>query len=266
VKFGILKIQFLVDMMKKLILIFCLLLISPVAFSQSQQFFDSPFGGGGGFTPGWTFTNVNPINSMLSQSGLPQISGSGLFTTGGGGFIYIGFVPGLRIGGMGYGGSTSSKSTYTSSNGSTLPNGTYNVETDFSLGAGGLTIEYTLPFIKSIGVSLGATIGGGSMTVDLYRNSPVSNWGDIFSDVSANYNAVESHRTLKNNFWLISPTINIDIPFYRFLCFRASAGYNLTLGEEWKLDNNQSINNVPSDFNGRNFFIQTGILIGFFSF
>jgi hypothetical protein len=74
------------------------------------------------------------------------------------------------------------------------------------------------------------------------------------------------HKTLKNNFWLISPTINIDIPFYRFLCFRIGAGYNLTIGEKWKLDNDQSIANVPSDFNGRNFFIQSGILIGFFSF
>ena len=253
-------------MMKKLILIFCLLIISPAAFSQSQQFFDSPFGGGGGFIPGWTFTNVSPLNSMLSQTGLPQISSSGLFTTGGGGFIYIGFVPGLRVGGMGYGGSTSSKSTITPITVGIFPLKTYNVESDYSVGGGGLTVEYTLPFIKSIGVSVGATIGGGSVTVELYRNAQSNYWGDIFNNTALPGNADESHKTLKNNYWLISPTINIDIPFYRFLCFRIGGGYNLTLGEEWKLDNNQTIYNVPTDFNGRNFFIQSGIMIGFFSF
>ena len=34
-----------------------------------------------------------------------------MFTTGGAGFIYIGFVKNLRIGGMGFGGSISSSST-----------------------------------------------------------------------------------------------------------------------------------------------------------
>jgi hypothetical protein len=108
--------------------------------------------------------------------------------------------------------------------------------------------------------------------VELYRNGQNHNWNDIFFYASGHPSSAEnpypdeSHITLKNNYWLISPTLNIDIPFYRFLCFRIGAGYNLTIGEEWKLDNNQSISNVPSDFNGRNFFIQSGILLGFFSF
>lgn len=251
-------------MMKKLILIFCLFLLTTVANSQSQQFFDSPFGGGGGFVPGWTFTNVTSLNSILSQTGLPQVAKSGLFTTGGAGFIYIGFVPGLRIGGMGYGGSTSSKSTLFVPVGESALSHLYNLETDFSIGGGGLTIEYTFPFIKSFGVSAGLTIGGGSMTVEMYRNLGALSWNGL-EDGNGQLGP-DLHRTLKNNFWLISPTINIDIPFYRFLCFRVGAGYNLTLGEEWKADNGLSITGVPSDFNGRNFFIQSGILIGFFSF
>jgi hypothetical protein len=252
-------------MMKKLLFIFSLIIYYSVAYPQTQQFFDSPFGGGGGFTPGWTFTNVSSLNSMLSQSNMPQISNSGLFTTGGSGFIYIGFVPGLRVGGMGYGGSTSSKSTSVFF----IPNDPvrFNTESDYSFGGGGLTIEYTFPFIKSIGVSAGVTIGGGSITVDLYKYHYIKSWNDLGNELN-NGDSVpyDMHKTLKNNFWLISPTINIDIPFYRFLCFRIGAGYNLTIGEKWKLDNDQSIANVPSDFNGRNFFIQSGILIGFFSF
>jgi hypothetical protein len=253
-------------MMKKSLLIISIFILSFEGFSQTQQFFDSPFGGGGGFTSGWAFVNTTSLNDMLFKSNLPQVAKNGLFTTGGAGFIYIGFVRGMRVGGMGYGGSTSSKSTIQSLRVPVFPVAGYNVETDYSIGAGGLTIEYTLPFIKSVGVSLGATIGGGSITVELYRNGQNHNWGDIFNNAGGTYFIDESHKTLKNNFWLISPTLNVDIPFYRFLCVRVGGGYNFTIGEEWKLDNNQSINNVPSDFNGRNFFIQAGIFVGFFSF
>jgi hypothetical protein len=235
-------------MMKKCLLLFSILIISFEANSQTQQFFDSPFGGGGGFTPGWTFVKVNSLNNKLSLSNLPQVAKNGIFTTGGGGFIYIGFVPGLRIGGMGYGGSTDNLS---------MANG-FNTETFYSIGGGGMTIEYTLPFIKSIGVSPGLIVGGGNITVDLYKNGVNAGWAGLGTEQGL-------HNTLNNNFWLIAPTINIEIPFYRFFCFRIGAGYNFTLGENWTF-NNQDLPGVPSDFNGKNFFIQTGIFIGFFSF
>ena len=249
-------------MMKKSLLIISLFMLSVEGFSQTQQFFDSPFGGGGGFTPGWTFAKVNDLNNMLSLANMPQIYSSGIFTTGGCGFIYIGFIPNLRIGGMGYGGSTSSKSNLVQSNIN------YNEETMCSVGGGGLTIEYTLPFIKSFGVSIGTTIGSGGISIELYKNNGNNSWNGILNEFvggqsSSNNN---SHRTLNNNYWLIVPTINVDIPFYRFLCFRVGAGYNFTFGEKWKIDNDLDISGVPSTFNGKNFFIQTGIFIGFFSF
>lgn len=242
-------------MMKKSLLIFSLFILSFEGFSQTQQFFDSPFGGGGGFTPGWTFVNVSSLNNKLSSINMPQVAKNGIFTTGGGGFFYIGFVPGLRIGGMGYGGSSSNNSNITNASGQLL----YNTETLYSTGGGGLTIEYTLPFIKSFGVSPGLIIGGGNITVELYQNGVNNGWDGLGLPLGL-------HNTLNNNFWLIAPTINVEIPLYRFFCFRIGAGYNYTLGEKWTLNNNQSFSGVPSDFNGRNFFIQTGIFVGFFSF
>src|ERR1035437_5937092 len=115
-------------MKKQSLLIISLFILSCEGFSQSQQFFDSPFGGGGGFSPGWTFSKVNDLNNMLSLANMPKVSTSGIFTTGGSGFIYIGFIPNLRIGGMGFGGSTSRKSNFIQSDIS------YNEETTYSVG------------------------------------------------------------------------------------------------------------------------------------
>jgi hypothetical protein len=235
-------------MMKKSLLLFSIFIISFEALPQTQQFFDSPFGGGGGFTPGWSFVKVNSLNNKLTMINLPQVATNGIFTTGGGGFFYIGFVPGLRIGGMGYGGSTYKQSK---ANGE-------NTETFYSTGGGGMTLEYTLPFIKSIGVSPGLIIGGVNITVELYQNGVNAGWAGIGIQQGL-------HNTLSNNFWLVAPTINFEVPFYRFFCIRIGAGYNFTLDEKWTF-NNQNLPGVPSDFNGKNFFIQTGIFVGFFSF
>ena len=47
------------------------------------------------------------LNNQLTSFGSGQLSKSGFYTSGGAGFIYIGFMPNLRIGGMGFGGGTS---------------------------------------------------------------------------------------------------------------------------------------------------------------
>src|SRR4030065_2649640 len=92
--------------MKEKILIIVFIL-SCSLFAQDKKYFDAPFGGGGGYTPGCIFVNLDEYNKQLVSFGSGQLSKSGFYTSGGAGFVYIGFVPNLRIGGMGFGGSTS---------------------------------------------------------------------------------------------------------------------------------------------------------------
>jgi hypothetical protein len=47
---------------------------------------------------------------------------------------------------------------------------------------------------------------------------------------------------------------------------RLGVGYQLTFGDKWTADNDQPLQDVPSDLNGNAFFIQSGIFIGFFAF
>lgn len=241
--------------MKKIFLIILFVSSSLALFGQTAKYFDAPFGGGGGYSPGWIIPDTNPLNQQLKTLGIPELSTSGFYTSGGAGFIYIGFVKNLRVGGMGFGG-TNSESV-------SLPS--ENREVVYSMGGGGLTLEYTLPFIKDLGVSLGAIIGGGAISVELYRNNGQFSWANIWDEIG-NGQSNNVSRTLINNYWIFSPTLNIDIPVYRFVLFRIGAGYQLTFGGDWEADNGQPLSNVPSDLNGNNFFIQSGIFVGFFSF
>ena len=91
----------------RLKLFIIIIILSCSLFSQDKKYFDAPFGGGGGYTPGWIFVNLDELNNQLVSFGSGQLGKSGFYTSGGAGFVYIGFVPNLRIGGMGFGGSTS---------------------------------------------------------------------------------------------------------------------------------------------------------------
>ncbi len=243
-------------MYKKLILS-TLFLSSIVVFGQSGQFFDAPFGGGIGYVPAWYVPNIDPINSQLNSIGMSELSSSGFYSSGIAGFLYVGFVKNLRIGGMGYSGSVSSSQTIDN----------INREVVYSLGGGGLTVEYTLPFIKDIGVSVGAAIGTGSLELDIYRNSGSYSWEGTWEELSdPNVTSESYNQKLENNYWMFSPTINLDYPIYRFVSLRFGAGYQITFADDWTADNDQSVSGIPSDLNGNSFFIQSGIFIGFFSF
>ena len=242
--------------MKNLLIVFLIIIgFSKFIYSQDSQYFDAPFGGGGGFVPGWYVPSMDGVNLQLKSFSVPELSTKGFYTSGGTGFIYLGFIPQLRIGGMGFGGSTSSSAVV----------GGQNREVIYSLGGGGLTLEYTLPFLRDIGISVGTTIGRGTLKIELYKNSGSFNWGNIWNEAGSsptnNYG-----RTLEDNYWFFTPTLNFDIPLQRFVNFRVGTGYQFTFGDNWSVENGQDISGVPSSINGKSFFIQSGIFIGFFSY
>ena len=152
---------------------------------------------------------------------------------------------------MGFSGSTSSTQSI----------GALNREVLYKLGGGGITIEYTIPIVKDFGVSVGATVGAGTMTVNIFSNSSSINWEKIWSG-----EATSSNTSMDNSYWMFAPTLNLDWPIYRFVVLRLGVGYQLTFGDSWTADNDQPLQGVPSDLNGNTFFVQSGIFIGFFSF
>jgi hypothetical protein len=245
--------------MKKIILVIIISILTTTAsFAQDSGYFDAPFGGGGGFTPGFIFPDVSSVNNVLPND-FPKFSNKMIFTTGGAGFIYIGLIKFLRVGGSGFGGSTSELIE--------SPLDQFRREVRYSIGGGAFSVEYTLPFIRSFGISVGTMIGGGSINVEIYKNHGEFFWNDITNTFGNNSSQSENiSRTISGTYWLISPMLNFDIPVYRFVNIRVGAGYQFSLGESWTIENDQTLNNVPSSFNGNSFYLQTGIFLGFFAF
>ncbi|MFH1197765.1 MAG: hypothetical protein V1720_18840 [bacterium] len=215
------------------------------------------FGLAGGFTPMWVMPNLDPVNQQLTSFGVENLPESGLITWGGSGYVYILMIDNVRIGGMGFGGSTSR----------TAHVGDYDKEVIYSIGAGALTIEYTLPFINKVAVSVGAMIGAGSADIELYQNNGKYDWDGTWGDFSDPDKSIKNiNRKISNSFFTVSPTINIDIPVNRFMALRVGGGYLIPFSNRWSVENDVTLENTPSDLNSSSFFIQTGVFVGFFAF
>ncbi len=210
----------------------------------------SKFGAAGGFSPVWIMPNFDPINEQIKKIGLPEFNNSGMMTYGGSGYIYVMFWNNFRIGGMGFGGKKSV---------SKVVNG-FNNQVDYSIGAGGLTMEYTLPFIHKIAVSVGCILGGGSVEIDFYKNKTDYNWEDVWQS------GENQHKKITNSFYTITPTLNIDIPLNRFIAARFGGGYLVEIDGDWKADNDRNISNIPNKLSANSFFIEAGVFVGFFAF
>ena len=234
------------------------LIFSSISYGQlsKQVGWMSKFGLAGGLTASWMFPNYEDINNQLPAFGINEKFEGALFVLGGSGYVYLMIVDNVRVGGMGYGGS-SSISTYVDG---------YNREVRYGLGGGAFTIEYTFPFIKRIAVSLGGMIGGGKLTIDQYQNNGDFSWQETWNEFNETEGTNNISRNMKSNYFTLTPTLNIDVPLTRFLALHVGTGYQFTMNECWTIENDKTLNNVPSSLNGDMFFIQTGIYLGFFAY
>lgn len=246
--------------MKKLLLILLIVLfIKPTNAQEDEDVgWVARFGLAGGFNPSFVFPNLDPINIEVKKMGLNPLSNSSMFLWGGGGYAYIMLIDNLRLGGIGIGGSNSSKG---------FVNG-YNREVNYNFGLGGLTIEYTLPFIKHVAVSVGAIVGAGSQSIEIYQNKNDYTWVSIWGKVTSSGMIMldDVNYKISNTFFTVAPTVNLDLPINRFVALRFGGGYIFNFNDNWKVNNGRNISGVYKELTSNNFFIQTGIYFGFFAF
>lgn len=237
-------------------MILALLLCFDVQAQSSRSAQIGKFGAAFGFSPVWMFPNVDELNSKLNLLELGEISKSGVFALGVSGYAYVLFIENLRIGAMSFGGSSSVENV--------LDFATR--EAEYSIGGWGVSIEYTLPFVKNVNLSVGAILGRGNIEINVFQNSGSIDWDDVWNDYLNSPSESKKTYLIENNYYTISPTINLDVPINRFLSFRAGGGYQFTLGEDWEYANEIELKNVPNNLSGNSFFVQTGVYLGFLAF
>lgn len=218
---------------------------------------DSKMGAGGGVVFNIGTPNLKAFNSALEKLKVQKFENNFIFPFGGVGFAYLPIAKNFRIGGIGTGANVTKKG---------FSDG-YEKETNIVFSNGGFTIEYSIPYIKTIAVSIGAVLGASSIEINIYKNNGTATWDDIWDPGfdSVSVSKAQYYKITSANF-SITPTLNIDIPFEKFLCFRIGCGYVFTFENEWKLNNERSIYSVPTNIKSDNFFISFGLMAGFFVF
>lgn len=137
----------------KRVAITILLFVLTISFALAQEERPSKpplrIGGAGGYMPMWIMPNLDDINQKLNSVKLPTFSTGGFYTSAGGGYAYIIFIPNVRIGGYGAGGSIKTDGVI-----SGQP-----TKVEYSASFGGVTLEYALRIFDRASIIGGTMLG-----------------------------------------------------------------------------------------------------------
>ena len=247
------------------ILIWMLTVASPVFSQTGDQYEPIPpanssqgkIGGGGGYTPGWLFMDLDRLNETIVAAGGTPFDGGRLLMQGGQGYAYLLLVQNLRIGGMGMSGTRSTARIEQSTN--------TRRDVELSVGYGGVTLEYTVPVVPRLDVTIGTVLGGGGMSLTIRRDrGSAREWGDIWGEMGGAQAATEFSRKLEGSFFTYQPSLTVELALLRWLGIRAGVGYLGMAGGSWELDGHYELLGVPDDIAADGWMINTGIYIGTF--
>lgn len=247
-------------MQRVLTALLLLLLLAPAVSAQDDEDFEirpnrrqrggGIVGGGGGVTSTWHFLNTKDLNTALGAKGLPALDEQGAFLFGGHGYAYVMFIPNLRMGGMGFGGSLETRRD---------ADGQYQ-STSLDISAGGLLLEYVIPFGR-FHVAIGGMIGGGSYTLTLAQgDNTAKNWDGLFP--SSPVSASDTRHELRSSFLTWQPAITMEYEVHPFVVLGVTGGYFGGSGE-WELDENFPLGGMP-DFRFESPFLRLGLTVGMF--
>ncbi len=212
----------------------------------------------GGFTPGWLFLDVKPINEFLAAGKGAPLKEDGIFMTGGAGAAYIMLLPNVRVGGMGMTGAIRSTS---------IDLNAVRRDAELRVGFGGVTIEYVWPVTERLDFSAGAMLGWGGADITLRQsNGGTNTWvgeQEQFAQWTAG-NPGNMTRTLSGAFFVWVPSVDVEYSLLGWLGVRLGASYVGMSFPSWKVDANYELLGVPSGVTGKGFMVNAGVFVGTF--
>lgn len=233
-----------------------LLLTLAAANSVNSQIFPS-IALAGGPSVGWIFNPVKDLNTELKNAGFPEFKESGFLTLGGGGFIDLPAKNNfLRIGGFGTGFSSKQDKKY---------NDTLTKSANYSLGMGGLVIEFVKTFGNKLDVHVGAQFATGKLKLELYQyGSSYGSYGTIFGELQSNGSSSNLSRVFNTRIFSFQPQIGIGVLVRKFFYIKLDAGYHLSSTGTWRVDNDVEVPNFPSGITAKGFTVNLSLNLGLF--
>jgi len=234
-----------------LVTISLVLFFTVQSYSQNINIFSIS----GGPILGWHIPQIDELNSELKNVGYPELESSGYLLTGGGGYIDIPVIKGLRLGGLGMGFSTDK--TYETDN---VIKG---ISMQYSMG--GISIEYVNSISRSFDYSLGGIIGIGSFGFKISKYpKDYQNWnlGNFGIDTTVNNNVL--NKDFSKSLFIFQPQVSLGFQALKFLYLKLNAGYMLALAGDWKIDDIVIVKNVPSGIKADGFTFSLAVNVGLF--
>ena len=218
----------------------------------------SKVGGAGGFTPAWGLFKFDEINKVLKSSGLPEMKSDPMYLAGGEGYGYIMFLKNVRMGGNGMAGTISS-TTYD-------PTTNTKKSVDYRISYGGFLIDYVMPVADRLDVSVGLTLGGGSVDITMNRDDgSFKQWTNIWTEFGANSPTKNTTQHLNGSFFALTPSASIEYAILKWFQLRVGVTYPYMTNANWKLEAEKDILNVPDKLKPDGPVITAGIMFGFFN-
>ncbi|MBI5474971.1 MAG: hypothetical protein HY961_21730 [Ignavibacteriae bacterium] len=246
-------------------LVMMLLLVSCIAVAQEdpippKRSKAAKIGGLFGYTPGWLFLDVAPINNFLLAAKGAAFKDQGMYMNGIGGAAFIMFVPNLRVGGLGMNGTLTSTSLVAG----------VRRDAELAVSFGGVTIEYVIPIAERLDFTVGAMLGGGGLEVTLRQHDGSAltwnqEWGN-YETGNYNLNGKISNITRKfdGSFYVYVPSLNLEYGILGWVGVRLGVSYVGMFSPTWRVDGNYDLLGVPDNIHGKGFMVNAGLFVGTF--
>ena len=213
----------------------------------------------GGFTGTFFFANFNEIDKMIESNfpsfGNERFKGSNIFMPGAEGFTAIGIIPNMRLGFFGAGGSKTIKAV----------NADTTRSIDYSVSFNGISFDYAYVPTRRLAILVGVNLGWGTMAIEYFRTTSKYNWNQF----NENSNPDNFMSKTDAGYWLVQPHLNIEFALTPFIALRGSAGYSVSLMNEWKFNKNSAFsesNKPPDKLNASGLYAQFGLFLGLFNY
>ncbi len=234
-------------------------------YQDEDQGSPSFFSVGGGILGAYFSPNLSSFNTNVAQPFVGKNYRDEVWMIGGQGFVTLPWVKNLRVGGMGYSGTSVDCGC---TNDTITQNSTpVNRYLTYSVGYAALTIDYVLPLRTGrFHIVPGIALGYGA--VNIYARQAANridfNIGDEFGGVAPD-NVYTTH-TYTSNFFLYMPQIQFEYSPLGYLMFRLTAAYQGTSMGSWSVDQGVSLGNTSglNGVNGSGLVISLGAFLGIF--